>query len=133
MLILNRLCSNSLGLFGVFIYARKVLCHTLELPWLGNVQNKSCIPFGQYAVVKTNHPRYGEVFHVKDVPFREGILIHPGNSLKDTRGCILPGLDIDDAVGVQHSRLAMRRLYAALPFSFNLIVREENYECSKDY
>lgn len=122
-LSLNRLCSNSAGTFGVLIYDRRVLCHTLELPWLGNVQNQSCIPVGEYAVIKASSPKFGEVFYIKDVPGREGILIHPGNSLRHTRGCILPGLDVLGQ-GVIDSRAAMHRLYSALPSSFTLNIRE---------
>lgn len=122
-LVLNRLCSNSAGVFGVLIYDRQLLCNTLELPWLGNVQNKSCIPLGEYACIKAQSPKFGDVFYVKDVPRREGILIHPGNSIKDTRGCILPGL-IAHKNGVAHSRDALDLLYSVLPSSFNLIIRE---------
>lgn len=123
MLSLNRICSTYQSTRGVLVYDRQVLCHTFELPWLGNVQNKSCVPVGEYDVIKAASPKYGEVFYLKNVPGREGILIHPGNSLKDTRGCVLPGLDVSEQ-GVQHSRLAMARLYAALPSSFKLIIRE---------
>jgi len=124
MLSLNRLCSNLFGTYGVFIYDRKVICCSLELPWLGNIQDKSCIPVGEYPVHKAVSPRYGQVFYIKNVLFREGILIHPGNTINDTRGCILPGLSTSDScVGVIHSRLAMDRLYSVLPSSFTLTIR----------
>lgn len=126
MLILNRLSSGSAGTFGVLVYDKKPVCYTLELPWLGNVQDRSCIPPGEYPVIKVNTPRFDECFLVKHVPFREGILIHPGNSLKDTRGCILPGLDVDchsDFQEIVQSRLAMKRLYSCLPSSFQLNIR----------
>lgn len=123
MLILNRLCSNLFGTQGVFIYDRKVLCHTYELPWRGNLKDQSCIPCGQYDVIKAVAPRFGDCFYLKHVPGRDSILIHPGNNSKDTRGCILPGLDTCD-VGVIHSRSAMHRLLTNLPSNFQLIIRE---------
>ena len=123
MLILNRLCSDFFGTYGVFIHDRKVLCHTYELPWLGNVQNKSCIPCGEYSVIKASSPKFADCFYVKDVPNRSNILIHPGNDKNDTRGCILPGLDVD-GVGVLYSRAALNRLLGSLPSSFQLLIRE---------
>lgn len=126
MIVLNRYCSDLFGTYGLIIDCsgkrRKPLCHTFELPWLGNLSNTSCIPVGDYEVVKGSSPRYGSIFYVKDVPDREGILIHPGNTLKDTRGCILPGLDISDN-GVLQSKLAMDRLLYELPYKFKLTIR----------
>ena len=123
MLVLNRLCSNLFGTYGVLIHDRKVLCYTLELPWLGNVQNQSCIPLVTYPVFKTETERFGPCFHVQDVPGRSGILIHAGNTIHDTRGCILPGLDVSEN-GVSHSRAALNRLLAKLPMVSTLDVRE---------
>lgn len=125
MLILNRLCSTFFETSGVLIYDRRVLCHTLELPWKGNLQNVSCIPAGEYDVIKASTPKFGEVFYVKNVPGREGILFHPGNKLEDTRGCILPGLDVHlNNLRLAHSRLAMDRLYSVLPQQFRLLIKE---------
>lgn len=123
MLILNRLCSTLNSTRGVFIYDRKVICHTLELPWLGNIQNKSCIPTGIYNTFKTNSPRHGAVLSLADVPRRTGILIHAGNTVNDTHGCILPGTDVSDT-GLISSRKALERLYAILPSTFPLVIRE---------
>lgn len=122
MLLLQRFLSNKSGVYGVFISNGEILCHTYELPWLGNITNKSCIPSGDYSVVKSVSPRFGDVFYLKDVPRRTSILIHPGNSALDTRGCILPGLDVIPG-GVIHSRDAIKRLYSILPDKFTLNVR----------
>ncbi len=80
---------------------------TLELPWLDNRRNVSCIPEGVYNV--SVHPRG---LSVENVPNRSGILFHVGNYTKNTRGCILPGLYHDDIDGdgitdVVHSASAM--------------------------
>lgn len=106
---------------GVLKYGRQVLCHTLELPWRSNDKNVSCIPVGTYSVIKAASPRFGECFYLRDVPARSGILIHVGNSVADTRGCLLVGLDANDK-NVLHSRLAMDRLLSVLPEIFDLEV-----------
>ena len=92
MIILNRHTSSLFSTFGVILSGNRVLCHTLELPWRHNAQEISCIPAGDYPVVLSNSNRFGPVFRLKDVPGREGILIHVGNYLHETRGCILPYL-----------------------------------------
>ena len=94
MIILNRHTSSLFSTFGVILSGKRVLCHTLELPWRHNAQEISCIPVGDYPVVLSNSNRFGPVFRLKDVPGREGILIHVGNYLHETRGCILPGLNV---------------------------------------
>ena len=58
------------------------------------------------------------------VPARAGILIHPGNSVYDTKGCILPGLDVDDTIGLKSSRPAINRLYDLLPSTTTLLVKD---------
>lgn len=120
-LTLIRLHSDLLSTRGVLKFERNVLCHTLELPWRSNDKNISCIPEGSYSVIKATSPRFGNVFYFRDVPARSGILIHAGNSVADTRGCVLVGLDTDDK-NVLHSRLAMDKLYSKLPENFNLEV-----------
>ena len=86
------------------------LCDTLELPYLDNQRNISCIPAGQYKV-RLRLPRESatrDYIHllVKDVKDRDYILIHIGNTAKDTSGCILVGLGTEQDV-VHNSTLAM--------------------------
>ena len=102
---------------------------TLELPWKNNAPRVSCIPAGRYEVVKRNSPKYGDHFHVLNVPNRSYILIHHGNYNRDTLGCILVGIGVKDINGdgeldVVNSRAAMKELNAALPDSFVLLIRE---------
>ena len=113
MIYLNRIHSDSYATRGVLLAGGLPLCYTLELPWRDNARNDSCIPPGVYRLTKASSPRFAECFYVHDVPGRSGILIHPGNVLADTKGCILPGLDCTLS-GVLSSRLAMARLYAKL-------------------
>nr|QJB21124.1 MAG: hypothetical protein [Microvirus sp.] len=120
---LIRIHSDLLSTKGVLKYGRHVLCHTLELPWRSNDKNISCIPVGTYSIIKANSPRFGQCLYFRDVPARSGILVHVGNSVADTRGCILVGLDTNDK-NVLHSRLAMDRILSVLPETFNLEVTQ---------
>lgn len=88
---------------------------TLELPDLGNQKNISCIPEGKYEVHRIYSPKFGNCFHLQDVPGRSAILIHRGNYTKDTMGCILVGLnhidiDNDGLKDVSDSTAAMNKL-----------------------
>ena len=86
------------------------ICDTLENPWVDNQRNISCIPEGVYKV-RLRLPRESgtrEYIHllVKDVPNRDWILLHRGNTAKDTSGCILVGIGTEQDV-VHNSTLAM--------------------------
>jgi len=65
---------------------------TLEDAWRDNERQISCIPQGRYKVKLHRSPRFGVVYRVEDVPQRSDILIHAGNTHKDTHGCILLGM-----------------------------------------
>jgi hypothetical protein len=65
---------------------------TLEDAWRDNERQISCIPQGRYKVKLHRSPRFGLVYRVEDVPQRSDILIHAGNTHKDTHGCILLGM-----------------------------------------
>lgn len=122
MFYLNRILSDFFSTRGLLTNERRVICHTLELPWLDNKQNLSCIPTGVYDVTLSQSKNFGPCYRFSSVLNRSGILIHAGNTIKDTRGCILVGLDVND-VGVVHSKLAMYRLFDILPENFKLTIR----------
>ncbi len=70
--------------------------HTLEHRWRDNKPNVSCIPAGTYKFVphgwEPNSPKkFKRVWRLEGVPGREAILIHAGNTVHDTQGCILAG------------------------------------------
>lgn len=100
-------------------------CKTLELPWLDNEPQKSCIPPGTYKVVDRYSPKYGNHFHVLNVPGRSYILIHVGNYYTEIRGCILVGqthqdINKDGIRDVTSSKATMAKLNELLPKSFTL-------------
>ena len=71
------------------------MCDTLENPYINNERNISCIPEGEYKVrlrlARESATRDYLHLLVQDVPNRDWILFHRGNSAKDTSGCILVG------------------------------------------
>jgi hypothetical protein len=79
------------------------LCHVLENRWMDNKPRVSCIPPGIYPLrlrkeggwherLKARFPGIHKgAIELANVPGRTFILIHPGNTHKDTLGCILPG------------------------------------------
>lgn len=65
--------------------------YAIELPWLGNVRNNSCIPEGRYSLAKRYSKKFKWHILVKDVVGRSEILFHPANNaLSELRGCIAP-------------------------------------------
>jgi RHS repeat-associated protein len=70
---------------------------TLELPWRNNKRDISAIPEGKYkAELFFRGDKYKVPVQIRllNVPGRSGILIHNGNWIKDTKGCILVGFEL---------------------------------------
>lgn len=90
-------------------------CCTLEPAWKGNARSISCIPGGTYTmrqrqspvVERTSNGRFPRGWEVCDVPERSYIMVHPGNWVRNTDGCIL--------VGRSHEVIRDQRNAAHLP------------------
>ena len=98
-------------------------CDSLELPWKDNKPNMSCIPQGQYKVVKRRSPKYDEHFHIQGVEDRSYILIHPANFVYQLRGCIAVGMDLvdinnDDVIDITNSKNTVLEMLKILPSEF---------------
>lgn len=91
--------------------APNIMRHTyvrcIELPWVDNKNDVSCIPPGdpgqtiEYAMRYTMSRRFGKMlWEVTGVEGRTGIRIHAGNfagpKLSDSEGCLLPCLQWAD-------------------------------------
>lgn len=83
---------------------------TLEDAWRDNERMISCIPVGRYTVVPRNSPKFGRTYQVENVPERDHILFHAGNTHKDTHGCILLGMQFG-RVGSESAILASRSAF----------------------
>ncbi len=97
---------------------------TVECPWLGNLKFESCIPEGDYAMVRTDSSRFGkEQWEIVQVPNRGGIRVHVGNTAADVQGCIALGKNINaDFSGIANSRAAIAEFVEATrPFDTLLI------------
>lgn len=106
-LFLRRFHRSSKATQGVLLGPEGVICLTLELPWLDNLPEISCIPTGVFEATAVVSPKFGATYDVR-VPSRSNIRFHSGNSTQDSLGCILPVTGFDGYFGVL-SRRAMRR------------------------
>lgn len=100
-------------------------CKTLELSYKNNQRRISCIPKGNYQVLKRYSPKYGRHFHILNVRGRDWILIHQGNFHFQILGCVLVGRDHIDINGdgrkdVTFSKLTMQKL--------NELIRVERFD-----
>lgn len=119
LLKLHRTQSTPQNTLGVLLVPSLRPLVTLELPWKDNLRNVSCVPRGTYELVLHESPKFGRVFLLKNVPSRDNILIHPGNTVRDTEGCILLGLKFGHILGdeaVVSSRQAVNQLFNLLKF-----------------
>jgi len=112
-------------------------CKTLELPWAGNENRKSCIPPGpnqspqEYTLCHRSAAESGKFnyphFLVEGVEGRSYILIHRGNYYFQVLGCIIPGVSFvdineDGHPDVTSSRETLRNLLEAVPDGTKFVV-----------
>lgn len=97
----------------------KVLCYTIERPWLNNKNDISCIPEGIYECSPHNSLDHPSSWELANVPGRQAILIHSGNTIADTKGCIIVGT-VKSPEGVLLSKNAMAKLHEILPPYFSI-------------
>ena len=74
-----------------------MFCNTLEdrlrdLPAEKKIPEQTAIPAGKYKVIYNWSPKFGRNLpRLLNVPYFDGILIHPGSTADDSAGCILVG------------------------------------------
>lgn len=119
---LQRIEQDGFGMHGALHMDGKQLCYTLEEPWRENMPKISCIPAGTYKCSPHDGFKFQDVWKIEGVPNRSAILIHTGNTLDDTEGCILVGLKSIKG-GIAQSRAAMSILREVLPTHFDLEVK----------
>lgn len=83
------------------------------------VKGSTAIPTGIYKVEITYSPRFkNQMPLVLNVKGFDGIRIHPGNTAKDTEGCILPGRNTVKGM-VTNSRYWYNILYSKIRNAVN--------------
>lgn len=121
LVTLHRFLAGPDGTFGTLTFRSRPLCVTCELPWFRNAPRVSCVPNGLYACAPHTGERYKEVWRLLNVPNRSSILIHAGNTINDTEGCILVGRAFtQDPPGIADAQAALALLRRTLPKEFDL-------------
>jgi hypothetical protein len=92
----------------------EVMGYTLERPVEGNIPLISAVPAGTYrAFVRTESKDRWRV-ELINVPGRGNVQIHVGNTLRDTIGCVLLGVDLgNDMCTVKDSKTAFDKFKLA--------------------
>ena len=99
------------GTNGTLYYQNSFLCYTIELPWLFNAKQVSCIPEGKYRLTMRYSKNHGTHLLVNNVPDRALILIHPANdALTELKGCIAPVMRITGSGKGILSRMALEKI-----------------------
>lgn len=101
--LLKQCTIGTLAIDGLFV------CYTLEdviRPYGIKVPGNTAIPEGEYRVIIDWSNRFQKFMpKLLEVPGFDGILIHTGNTAKDTSGCILIGMEKD----IEHERILRSR------------------------
>ncbi len=106
----------SAGYFGIARVAGKTFYTCERLP--NENKSMSCIPAAEYNLAPFQGRRFKNVFHVTNVPNRQWILTHWGNTMDDSRGCILFGQGLwgrGKEMMITHSRNACKDLWRIQP------------------
>lgn len=126
-LLVDRIKSNSHATLSAVYIDGKYLCDGLEDEYRAvKVPGETRIPAGVYRVgvrkVGGFHAKYATRFaafhrgmlHVLNVPGFEYILIHCGNTERDTAGCLLVGQAVRGQLALAKSALTYERVYRAV-------------------
>jgi len=107
--------------------------YTLENPWLDNKHIISCIPSDSYVCSPYNGTKYKDVYKLEGVPLRSDILVHNGNTEKDTNGCILLGMSAGQMPNGEPAVLESKKAIDYLRLligkkQFILIIKENKHD-----
>lgn len=141
ILSISRQPSTEIGTFGTLSWSGLEIGYTAELPWLDNKSRISCIPKGEYSIVRHNSDKYPNVvalvnhrlgvYHqFKSGAIRSAILIHSANYPRQLLGCIAPGTGFMrnqklGIYGVSNSRIMLgklRTLWLQCDYQFKVII-----------
>lgn len=119
-ILVERFNSGSDDTLGRVFIGGKLMCFSIEDEKRAvKVKGETRIPAGTYKVGLRHSPKFSpkfghEMLWVKDVPGFEYILIHTGNTEKDTEGCLIVGDTLGSLNGkraVLNSKKAYNKIY----------------------
>ncbi len=132
--------STDSGTFGqLSIEGNNFTCVSLELPWLNDLPDISCIPIGSYQCTwRWSNAHNRNIYHVENVLNRTAVEIHSANIIAQLLGCIclgtemavfpmgtFPGIEVATK-GVQHSQQAVAEFEQIMNQQpFNLVISNE--------
>ena len=93
------------------------------------VYGQTCIPSGEYVIILNKSPRFKKILpRLLNVKGFEGVLIHSGNTVQDSSGCILVGTKLSNGV-IKDSRKALNALMEKLnnEKDIKLIIKYADY------
>lgn len=130
-LLLQRETATEKSTIGSLRINGEFFCWTLEDKLRDQkVFGQTAIPSGTYQVIIDFSNRFQKPMpHILNVPGFSGIRIHPGNTDKDTEGCILIGLTkSDDFIGKSQMafQLFMPKLQSALQDNLDCWIEIKN-------
>jgi len=105
---------------------------TIELPWMSNERNISCIPSAVYDALAIERYSNGKfAIWLQDVPDRSEILIHEARFVRHLLGCIAPGtkfkdLDNDGIIDLKDSQSIIDKMKEHTPLWKPLTVEIRN-------
>jgi len=139
-ILLSRVYLPTETLGSMYMPDETMICKTMELPWLNNKSNVSCIPEGVYQIKKMP-PGFGrsyEYFRFVKVDGRginlaldmSTILIHRITYVKDLKGCIGVGgrhvdLNKDGVPDIVDSSKKLQWMVDNLPDEFDLRITKK--------
>jgi len=114
-IIIKRIAKKADYTIGVMKINGSNVCDTLEphcIDWSKDkkVKGKTAIPEGRYRVKMSMSRKFGKHMpYLMDVPNFNGVMIHQGNTPKNTQGCIIVGYNTIRGL-VLKSRQAMEKI-----------------------
>jgi len=129
-LVIERFLYSDQGVLSKIFIDEKFTAYSLECPWYNNIKDVSCIPEGFYNIEPIKSNKFGDCLSIIGVPGRTHILIHAGNTISDTQGCVLPGLAIgflEENLACLNSRKALSVLLEKIKQTCMLEIRIKRF------
>lgn len=126
-LLLKRLWPNNIATIGALYVDGANECFSLELPLTfegkENVPNLTCVQAGRFQILLQPSPHFEQssdpwvkkfatrMPHLQNVPGRSYVMVHFGDFVADTDGCILVGNIRTSMTAIGDSRAAFEALF----------------------